>query len=758
MRISGRYQRSMLCIWLVMYGSSVLIGQIDGTSNISGTVVDHISLAPLPFVNVYAGRGTQGAVTDSAGHFKIMGLVPGIYVIEASYVGYQRVLSDSIVFDGRIIEQIVDFEMEERAVALSHEVIVTGSRKEQYRANVPSSVSVVQAIDMVSQQVQTFDQAFNLVSGVQVTRSSGANVQALSIRGASEVAGGGIGNRVLFLIDGRPSLSPESGGALWNLVPLQSIDHIEVVKGAYSSLYGSSAMGGVINVITRTPDAKLEGSAHAHYGFYGAAPAASEYGQQGKYYGVEANLGAHRGDWQYLVDGSFKTNDGHRENSSFDLYNTFGKIVFKPNVNDQFVLSTNYNRIKNDAPATWLSTRQAYSVAAHRKDDTQDRQEFNVDLNYQSIRSGSLKYFARTFYYRNYSIFSFNAHPEDRSRDNVNFGKQSVDLESVRTSRLGASFQMDYYTKAHNVTAGVDLKKDRVNGVPDTVLYGKHQAWEAGFYIQDELILNDQFALTYGVRYDYFDLKNATTVSRLSPKIAAVYKPSDDIAVRVLLAQAFRNPSMAERFIKFEQGGGLRFVPNPSLLPEKLNLSFETGLYLDWSKTFSTDFALYYNRYKDLISFQQVADPSGAFVFKVVNLSEAVMQGLELEANYHPADWLRINLAYTYLDAQDVSDRRVNNHLAYKIKHTLGANVRTTFGDWSLHGNARYRSAVKEVFIYPGSEPEAYVLFGGKIGYQITESLSSYISIDNITDTQYEELERYRMPGRGYQVGLKVDF
>ncbi|MCB0627341.1 MAG: TonB-dependent receptor plug domain-containing protein, partial [Saprospiraceae bacterium] len=81
-------------------------------------------------------------------------------------------------------------------------------------------------------------------------------VQAFSIRGASEVAGGGIGNRVLLLIDGRPALSPESGGALWNLVPLNSVERIEVVKGAYSSLYGSSAMGGVINVITHKPEAE----------------------------------------------------------------------------------------------------------------------------------------------------------------------------------------------------------------------------------------------------------------------------------------------------------------------------------------------------------------------------------------------------------------------------------------------------------------------------------------------------------------------
>jgi iron complex outermembrane receptor protein len=103
----------------------------------------------------------------------------------------------------------------------------------------------------------SFDDAFNSINGIVATRSSGSNVQSLSIRGSSETAGGGIGNRVLLLLDGRPAITPESGGALWNLVPLGAIERVEVIKGAYSSLFGSSAMGGVINVITRQPDTWL---------------------------------------------------------------------------------------------------------------------------------------------------------------------------------------------------------------------------------------------------------------------------------------------------------------------------------------------------------------------------------------------------------------------------------------------------------------------------------------------------------------------
>src|SRR5690606_5531639 len=116
--------------------------------------------------------------------------------------------------------------------------------------------------------VYSFENAFQNMNGVVVTRSSGSNVQSLSIRGASEVAGGGIGNRVLLLLDGRPAITPESGGALWNLVPLGAVERAEVIKGAYSSLFGSSAMGGVVNLITRQPDTAARTEVSAHSGFY----------------------------------------------------------------------------------------------------------------------------------------------------------------------------------------------------------------------------------------------------------------------------------------------------------------------------------------------------------------------------------------------------------------------------------------------------------------------------------------------------------
>ena len=118
----------------------------------------------------------------------------------------------------------------------------------------------------------------------------------------------------------------------------------------------------------------------------------------------------------------------------------------------------------------------------------------------------------------------FNDDKENKSDDNINFGKQSVDEESVATDRLGAAFQVDYHIPNHYFLFGADIKTDYVNGLPDTVLYGRHRSASGGIYVQDEIAIGKQIIGTVGLRYDYFNLENAFSESNFSPKIAAVWK------------------------------------------------------------------------------------------------------------------------------------------------------------------------------------------------------------------------------------------
>ncbi len=747
-----RTRLSVAWLLLLFAAARPLIAQ-QPAAPVRGVVRDADTGEALAYVNIGVKGSPGGGSTTPDGHFSIEGLQSGVYTLIFSYLGYRELqLVVEIRPEGTAP---LDIRLEPTPLTVG-EVVVTAGARAQATQLTPASIGVISAKNIRERSIFTFDQAFDEMPGVVVTRSSGANVQAFSIRGASEVAGGGIGNRVLLLIDGRPALSPESGGALWNLVPLSSIERIEVVRGPYSSLYGSSAMGGVVNVITRQPGTKPETRIHAHYGAYGPAPRSTGYRQYSDFHGIDFSHSRKINRFSYLLDGSWKSDGGHREKTAFDLYNFFAKAgwEFKPGHSLQF--SANANRMYSDAPATWLSRRQAYHVADFKHDDYQDRQEFNADLLYRARFGERLRFSSRFYHYRNFSLFTFDSDPGNDST-NINIGKQIVKEYSVRSQRFGNITQADLSLGRHEITFGADIKADNIEGLPEKYLYGRHRAFGGGVYIQDEVSIGSKITATAGARFDHYRIYGQVQESNFSPKVAILYRATPRVSLRGLIAQAFRDPPIAERFIKFEQGGGLAFEPNPDLRPERLVLSAESGAKWTLGKSSTFDVAIFHNRYKQLISFQQVSGPLEALTYKVINLREALMQGFELNFQHRWKDLLFLNLSYTFLDARDTSPERINDALAYKVRHSLGASATLTHKKWMLHSNARFRSRIEEVFIYPGSEPQAVFVANAKLRFT-TGSNHFYFAVNNLNNAQYEELERYRMPGRSFVAGMEFAF
>lgn len=751
----------LVCLFCLTANGQQALSAVSGMSvehsgSLGGQVRDAENGEPLPLASVRLSGMPFSGMADATGKFHLTSLPPGQYTLIVSYLGFREKVLENVSVQPEK-NTWLDVSLEPVALPVG-EVVVTASLRSQAIKMAPASIGVVTAKQLQERQVTTFDQAFDDMPGVVVTRSGGANVQAFSIRGASEVAGGGIGNRVLLLIDGRPALSPESGGALWNLVPLGSIERIEVLRGAYSSLYGSSAMGGVVNVITRKPDATPQTRLHLNYGAYGGAPRSTGYSRYNDFHTAEISHSRSLGKFSYLVDAGWKSDDGHKEKSGFELLNLYAKANWEITPKHSLSFSANANRMYSDAPATWLSNRQAYSVADFKKDDYQDRREYNADLFFKAMPSDRLNYSSRLYHYRNDSRFSFDGDPGNDST-NVNFGKQIVREYSVYTWRLGNVSQVDILLgDNHHLVAGTDLRWDYVLGTPDTFLYGEHRALGTGIFVQDEMTIGTRLTLTAGIRYDHYRIFGQVQESNFSPKLALLYQVKPNFSLRALLAQAFRDPPIAERFIKFEQGGGLRFLPNPTLRPERLTLSAELGAKAAITPGGTLDVAFFYNRYQDLISFRQLSNPLEPLLYQVVNLREALMQGVEVAYTHQWQNRLSLSVSYTFLDARDISPGRVNDALAYKVRHTLGASATAQQGRFTLNLNARYRSRIEEVFIYPGSEPDAVLVANAKLAYALAGRHTCYLALNNFNDAQYEELERYRLPGRSVTLGVELRF
>ena len=135
------------------------------------------------------------------------------------------------------------------------------------------------------------------------------------------------------------------------------------------------------------------------------------------------------------------------------------------------------------------------------------------------------------------------------------------------------------------------------------------------------------------------------------------------------------------------------------------------------------------------------------------------MQGVEISYRQQWKNVLTINLGYTFLDARDISVERVNDALAYKVRHSFGVAATTYYRGFALNANCRYRSRIEEVFIYPGSEPGAVFTANTKLSYTPSNGrFTACFVVNNLNNAQYEELERYRMPGRSYMLGIELKF
>jgi outer membrane cobalamin receptor len=144
--------------------------------------------------------------------------------------------------------------------------------------------------------------------------------------------------------------------------------------------------------------------------------------------------------------------------------------------------------------------------------------------------------------------------------------------------------------------------------------------------------------------------------------------------------------------------------------------------------------------------------------YQVQNLTAAEMAGAEATLT-STVRALTLSANYTYLDARDQSPGRLDDNLAYRPRHTanFGADL-GLFRRWMLHGDARYRSKIDEVFLYPLQAPAAYWVFNANVQCRISEMVNASVKVNNIFDEQYEELARYRMPGRNWMFGVSFRF
>ena len=713
--------------------------------SITGSVTDAKTMDLLIGVNVIVRGTIRGTITDIHGKYQLKGIPAGTYDLTFSLIGYTADTIHQISIQPNT-EMHLDVHLMQAPIQ-AEQVVVTASRREQSLREVPVSVSTVTSKMIADHVSVTLDDALRYVPGVYMMQDQ------VNIRGSSGYSRG-VGSRVLILIDGLPYITGDTGEIPWETIPMFQIDRIEVVKGAGSALYGSSALGGVINVITKeigdTPEIRFR----LFSGMY-AKPSYSDWDWSPN---TRFNTGGfvsysdRVGSFGYLMSVSRMVDDSYRENDEYHRWGVYSKFNYNFSQYQSATLTTNIQWRTHGNFFWWKSLRDATRPADSQLGGEVNSTRGNVSFAYKEILSERFFYSLKAIYFGNFW------------QDNI-YG-QVGNTAASHTTQVEA--QATYEISSDQViTGGVVANYDRIY----TDIFGSHPGVGAGFYVQDELALVQSLKLTTGIRYDWqriwkeiFASPAASSPSQLNPKIGMVFSPNPTTTLRTSYGEGFRYPSMSELFTSVNTGlSQITVVPNDSLKPER-SVSFEVGGSQWLGDRLFLDIALFQNNFYDLI--EGGVNPT-RFVIQFNNVTRARIRGFEFGIKADMFNrFLTTDVSYTYIDPIDLSQNTV---LKFRPRNLFYASLIAQFRKWQAELNYRFVSRVEAIDenlvrlapIVDGDNRVACNVIDAGITYNLSNlgvPLNIGLTVKNLTNYYYVELLGNLAPLRTYYLSVESAF
>jgi len=542
----------------------------------------------------------------------------------------------------------------EELMGIEVETVSSASKYEQPVTEAPASVSIVTSDDIRKFGYRNLSDILQSLPGFSVTNDR--NYQFAALRGFGFP--GDYGNRILLLVDGvrqnDPIYQSFSGGNEF-VVDADLIERVEVIRGPSYSLYGSNAMLGVVNVITKRGSdlggVELSGSAAGFDSYAGRLSYGSRFAS-----GAEALLSGtlftSRGQDLYYPEfaapatgfGLARGCDGERYGSAFL------KVIY----HDLALEGAYVKRSKTIPTAPWGT------VFGDAGTESWDSSAF-LDLKYRHAFANDLDLMAR---------ISYNRYGNDGRYiyDSADPGSRPLLLTNIdysRSSWLSGEVQL---TKevfgGHKLVAGMEfqdvLSMQQQNRDLVVHLDDRRSSWNIGVYLQDEYQLLDGLILNAGVRYDYFDTFGGT----VNPRVALIYAPFSATTLKFLFGTGFRAPNGYELYY----GDGSTMKPNPALREER-STSWELVLEQYFARRFRGSVTGFYTRVKDLIT--QVVDPwDGMLAY--ANINEAEIKGVELELDGKWDCGVSGRLSYSFQDGKNIT---TGEWLTNSARHLVKLNL-----------------------------------------------------------------------------------
>jgi outer membrane cobalamin receptor len=603
-------------------------------------------------------------------------------------------------------EQVSETETRIRAEEIAFEeipLVVTAARRPQKIREAPSTIDVITAEDIKNWGVLTLHEALRLLPGMDV-RSMGI-FRIVSMRGI----GSGLmdrSDRVLLLVDGRRANSAWDGSFRGD-IPLTNVERIEVIRGPGSSLYGTNAFGGVINIITKSGD-----------DVDGINPSIGAGGD--KTYIAEVLAGKR---WN-LLDGviTFRhyETDGQRllnENTEFREMDLFGKIKYKG-----ITLSAGHNKMDRGIPGR--IGRQSLT------DDWEYRGNF-IDLSYA----------------HQWEKLGLNL--KGYLNETESLYKLIGQLTDVDSRVSGVDAHGTWRINKHNLLAGgIDFREDKGSQTGQET----QSTTNTGLYLEHEVKPLEPLILTLGGRYDIHSVYGNV----FTPRLSAVYLLGEVTSLRASYGEAFRAPTLQDLYVDIWITPTIHNVGNKDLKPEKVK-TYELGISHSFAEVITGSLNLFYTKAKDLV-VTQTTRAGGITTNAPANTGKAELKGFELGLKGKPFKFLSLFGNYSYQDGEDAD----GNNLIYvpHNKFNIGINVHPLeYASFNLTvhhvGKRDYEEIVRGTTVRGALN--SYTVTDLKLQGNWKKFTISF-AIYNLFNEIYQETKNYLTPERSYLMTVGYKF
>ncbi|MDZ7393244.1 MAG: TonB-dependent receptor [candidate division KSB1 bacterium] len=684
--------RLLALVLVLLLAAAPLAGSTGDAGSVRGSVVEASTGRPIEGANVVVTGTILGAASDAKGRFIIPKIAPGWYTVVVSSIGYKEVTLEVRVLPGLPTE--VNVSLEPTVIELGG-LVVTASKYQQTLRDVPASMAIMGAEEISRRSPMTIDEALRFVPGVT---TMGSNI---NIRGASGYSSG-IGTRVLVLLDGVPFIRGDDADVDWDAVEPSQVQQVEVMKGAGSALYGSSALGGVVNLVLKEPGSGPRFHARTYTGFYDRPKYDSwVFTNQRRHFEGTALSYATKvrgiGAW---LSSSWRNNTGYRENDDIKSYNFMGKFNVRPTPDMRVEVLAGYSKKRTGAFLFWKS----YNLATRNGGDpegTATRSQMRESYLYPSLTHTV----SRTMAYSVKGRFLSTASQDYLQVTRPNPSCQEGVYRRSRATTVGGEVQVNYqYSSQTILVAGVDGQRD----VVDAIQYGRPSAFKYAAYLQNEYRPWQKALLTLGLRYDAQVYHDSTRVGELNPKVGLTYTVSPLTVVRTSVAKGFRAPSTAERYVS-TFANQVKVSPNPDLLPER-SVSAELGVNHTMLGCINLDLVAYHSDFWNLIEVRpqpRLVPHNGQLLpeVKFVNVTRARIRGVESALKVELIrDALTGNVGYCYVNSVDLSKNPdgtptpdYGQVLKYRPRHVLSLSSDLRYHAASAGVDFRYVSRIERV-------------------------------------------------------------